>query len=88
MSSNSDSDSFANFNNSKSSNDTLELLSFAISFRQRISLLSTLKTRALKLATFLLFYVQLKIKTQAKRIKYIFDVIEAASQSLAIKLQG
>jgi hypothetical protein len=47
-----------------------------------------LKTKALKLVTPLLFYVQLKIETQAKRIEYISNMIKVASQSLATKLQG
>jgi hypothetical protein len=63
-------------------------LLLAVSFKQRMSSLSTLKTGALKLVTPLLFYVQLEIETQARRIEYISDVIEAVSQSLATKLQG
>jgi hypothetical protein len=52
-----------------------------------MSLSSTLKIRVLKLVIPLLFYVQLAIR-QARKIEYISDVIEVASQSLAKKSQG
>jgi hypothetical protein len=58
-----------------------------VSFRQIMSLLNILKTGVLKLVILLLFYVQLETR-QARRIEYIFDAIEAASQSLAKKSQG
>jgi hypothetical protein len=62
-------------------------LLLAVSFGQRMNSSSTLKTRALKLVIPLLFYVQLEIETQARRIEYISDAIEVASQSLAKKSQ-
>jgi hypothetical protein len=63
-------------------------LLLAVSFGQTMNSSSTLKTGALKLVIPLSFYVQLEIETQARRIEYISNVIEAASQSLATKLQG
>jgi hypothetical protein len=87
MSSNSDSDSFADFNSSESSEILQSCLLLAVFFRQRMNLSNMLKIGTLKLVIPLSFYVQLKIETQARRIEYISDVIEAANQSLAMKPQ-
>jgi hypothetical protein len=60
---------------------------FLTSFKQILTLLSTLKPRQLKLDMPLLLQGLLVI-TRARRLGYIFSVIEAANRRLDKRVQG